>query len=134
MHENDKKESSGIDYGWTWGEYGKDAGVDYFTAPVAEYGLVVAKITKYDSTWNNPQIIVDGISNHISIANTLDRLDVGRYKIEWSSTDPNSTGNFEEIQYPDVRLCFRLRFHNCRCRLQSKRVCSLPLPKARVER
>lgn len=102
MHENDKKESSGIDYGWTWGEYGKDAGVDYFTAPVAEYGLVVAKITKYDSTWNNPQIIVDGISNHISIANTLDRLDVGRYKIEWSSTDPNSTGNFEEIQYPDV--------------------------------
>lgn len=100
MRENDKKEISGIEFGWTWGEYGKDAGVDYFTVPVAKYGLVVAKITKYDSTWNNPTLIVDGISNHISIANTLDRLDVGRYRIEWSATDPNSTGNFEEIDYP----------------------------------
>ncbi|MDE5655408.1 MAG: hypothetical protein K2I46_07405 [Clostridia bacterium] len=102
MHPNDKKESSGIEFGWTWGEYGKDAGVDYFTAPVAKYGLVVAKITKYDSTWSNPKVIVDGISNHISIANTLDRLDVGRYRIEWSATDPNATGNFEEIEYPNV--------------------------------
>lgn len=99
MHENDKKEISGIEYGWTWGEFGKDTGIDYFTVPAAEYGLVVAKITKYDSTWNNPKIVVDGISNHISISNTLDRLDVGRYKIEWSATDPNATGNFKEIKY-----------------------------------
>lgn len=100
MHENDKKETSGIDYGWTWGEFGKDSGVDYFTVPQAKYGLIVAKITKYDTTWNNPQVIVDGISNHISISNTLARLDVGRYKIEWSATDPNATGNFKEIVYP----------------------------------
>lgn len=102
MRPNDKKETSGIEYGWTWGEYGKDADVDYFTAPVAKYGLVVAKITKYDSTWNNPEVIVDGISNSISIANTLDRLAVGRYRIEWSATDPNATGNFKEISYPDA--------------------------------
>ena len=59
MHENDKKETSGIDYGWTWGEFGKDSGVDYFTVPQAKYGLIVAKITKYDTTWNNPHVIVD---------------------------------------------------------------------------
>jgi hypothetical protein len=100
MHENDKKEISGIEYGWTWGEFGKDTDVDYFTVPHAEYGLVVAKVTKYDSTWSNPQVIVDGISNHISISNALNRLDVGRYRIEWSATDPNATGNFEEINYP----------------------------------
>ena len=60
MHENDKKEISGIEYGWTWGEFGKDTDVDYFTVPHAEYGLVVAKVTKYDSTWSNPQVIEIG--------------------------------------------------------------------------
>ena len=100
MHENDKKASSGIDYGWSWGTYGEDDG-DYFTAPQARYGIVEAKIIKSKTTniWSDAEVIIEGISNVANIANTLSRLDVGRYRLVWTAVDPQNTGNYKSLTY-----------------------------------
>lgn len=105
MHENDKKASSGIDYGWSWGTYHDDDGV-YFTVPKARYGIVEAKIIKSKTTniWSDPEVIIEGISNEVNIDNTLSRLDVGRYRIVWKAADPQNTGNYKVIEYEEIEF------------------------------
>ncbi|MBD5087065.1 MAG: leucine-rich repeat protein [Clostridiales bacterium] len=100
MHENDKKASSGIDYGWSWGTYGEDEGA-YFTVPKARYGIVEARIMKSrnPNTWSPElDVIIEGISSEVNIDNTLSRLDVGLYKIVWTAADPQNTGNYKVIE------------------------------------
>ncbi|MDE5756190.1 MAG: leucine-rich repeat domain-containing protein [Clostridia bacterium] len=99
MHENDNPTvSEGIQYGWTWGEYGKDGG-QYFTMPQAKFGTTVAKLTKVDKKTGAESIVFDGVSNELSIANVLANLDASRYILRWSAIDLQNSGNYKEIQY-----------------------------------